>query len=240
MASLLCNFFYFSMTRKFRLSIKKRQYRPEESPVTELTISIPLGCISIRDVTPRPPPVQQPCPQLTVSLPLSYLPSIEFPELNISFPITYFYSVPSASLHDLRLRLAHLGFPSPQWCDTTLDSSATMTLCRIAPSNTADALPRVDFTLIVESNHSWKLFLYDQRLELDRCHVFANAPSIFQSPSDVFGVLSAIEGSAVCIGNPDEKFGPLVQRHHGQFFNPTGKLACTCSIFVSIQDHTSM
>ena len=45
-----------------------------------------------------------------------------------------------------------------------------------------------------------------------------------ESPNDIIDVLSVIEASQVCVGNPDEKFLPLLKRHQQLLLNGDGKV----------------
>ena len=224
-----------SMARKFRLHVKKRQYRQKSK---ELIVRIPLIALrsqgQSQSLVIRPRNMldgEQPLADSIVSLPLSATPLPPFSrciasipgqnsELTVSLPLSYFSSLPLASLSELHSRLLHLQAVPGDWCDTS-SGSESMTLCRIVGPQAA-ALPKIDFTVIIDKSLAWKLFFFDQRLEADRCPVFVNIPPIVTSPTDVVKLLSAIDSSAVCIGNPDEKFLPLVKRHQGHFVNSTG------------------
>ena len=88
----------------------------------------------------------------------------------------------------------------------------------------AAGLPTVDFTFFIEANLSWKLYFFKQRVEIDRCPTLASTSHTMKSPNDIVDVISVIESSQVCVGNPDEKFLPLLKRHQQPLLNGDGKV----------------
>ena len=57
------------------------------------------------------------------------------------------------------------------WIDIT-SGADQLSLCHIVRPPAA-GLPTVDFTLIINTNLSWKLYFFKQRVEIDRCPTFA-------------------------------------------------------------------
>ena len=125
--------------------------------------------------------------------------------LTFSLPISYFSAIPSPNLVSLRNRLATLQVLPAKWCDRSNDDS--MILCRV-DIPCGHLLPVVDFSLVIESSHSWSLFYHNQKLV---CPAIHNTPPLLESPADVTRILAIVESSNICTGNPDQKFLCLQQ-----------------------------
>ena len=207
--------FCFSMPRKLRLYTRKHRYRSQSVQET-LVVSIPLTVVSL-------PVSLQPLTGSTqgrLSLPCTP-PAQQSPdggqpiELAVSLPLSFFLALPLASLSQLHSRLVQLGVLPSGWSYTS-SGAERVTICRIVhPPHMAAALPRINFTLAIEASWMWKLYFYDQRLEVDCCPTLQSTPPTVKSPADVVNLVSVIESSQVCVGNPDERFLPLVKRHQG-------------------------
>ena len=148
--------------------------------------------------------------------------SPESTELKISISLSYFSALPLASLSELHYRLVELNILPSGWSITTLGTDQ-MSVCRIVRPLAA-ALPKIDFSLIIEPSFAWKLYFYDQRLEVDCCPTLASTSPVVKSPADVMHLVSVIESSQVCVGNPDEKFLPLMKRHQGILLGRNGEI----------------
>ena len=213
--------FYISMPRKLRLYVRKRQY---QSVQEMLAVTIPLAVVNLSapsqlltGSTPGPLLLPSPWPPAQPS------PDEEQPsELTIALPLSFFSAVPLASLSELHSRLARLSTLPSGWSDTT-SGAEQVSFSRIVHPLAA-ALPKIDFTLVIEATLIWKLYFYDQRLEVDCCPTLANTSPTVKSPADVVNLVSVIESSQVCVGNPDEKFLPLVKRHQGLLMNCSGTI----------------
>ncbi len=238
-------------TRKQERTVETLPLVPHAELADGLVVSLPLSLISALPPAPLSvPPLTQHRPTDTgqvaellcsplslISAPplasVSTLPPTQLKpadteqvvELVVSLPISFFSALTPADLGELHSRLIRLRALPSGWCDTTAGTEQ-ITFCRIVRSLAA-ALPRVDVTLVVEANLAWKVYFHDQRLEVDHCPTLAGMPPTVRSPADVANLLSVVDNSQVCIGNPDEKFLPIVQRHQGQLLDPTGKLVVT-------------
>ena len=200
------------MGRKLRLCYKKNQERKKYC-VTTLPVSIPL-----RDVSVFP-----------VSIPLSALqgngtqndsPS----KLTVSLPREYFVAVPASTLSVLHTRLAVLQSLPTGWMDASVGTEE-VTLCQI--SNYSAALtPVIRFTLKIAIDFTWTLFFFDQRIETGRCPTLASKQPLLRSPANVADLTATIDGSCLCVGNPDDRFRPLLARRQGVFTDQHGKKLC--------------
>ena len=106
-----------------------------------------------------------------------------------------------------------------------------VTLCQISNHSAALTLV-ISFTLKVAKDFTWTLFFSNQRIEADRCLTLASTEQLLRSPADVTEITAAIDGSCLCVGNPDDKFRPLLGQRQGVFMDQDGKkcfVTCTCT-----------
>ena len=198
------------MGRKLRLCYKKNQERKKYS-VTTLPVSIPLRDVSV----------------LTVSIPLSALQGGEDStqndspsELTVSLPREHFVAVPASTLSILHTRITELQSLPSGWMDATVGTKE-VTLCRISNGSTA-LTPVIRFTLKIATDFTWTLFFSNRRIETDRCPTLSSKEPLLRSPANVADLTAAIDGSCLCVGNPDDRFRPLLARR-GVFMDQHGK-----------------
>ena len=154
----------------------------------------------------------------------------------MSFPLECFVTVPVSNLSALRTRLTVLQPLPSGWADATVDSKE-VTLCQISHHSSA-VTPSISFTLKVVSDFSWTLFCYNQRVEVDSCSVLASTQSVLRSPADLTNLMALVSDSCLCVGNPYDRFHPLLTRRQGVFMdqhgkelhNPLGMNLCNCVI----------
>ena len=201
---------HFSMPRKFRLYVRKRQYRRSQET---LVVSIPLSDVSTRCTQQHHSPES-----MQESIGCTQQPL----KLIVSLPVSHFSALPLTSLSELHTRMVQLMLLPSGWIDIT-SGADQLSLCHIVRPPAA-GLPTVNFTLVIDTNLSWKLYFFKQRVEIDRCPTFATTSTTMKSPTDIMNVLSVIETSQVCVGNPDEKFLPLLKHRQGLLLNGDGNL----------------
>lgn len=98
----------------------------------------------------------------------------------------------------------------------TGDYSA-ITLCKFNSHTPPVAL----MTLTILPNLDWKLHVGDKLVSGLQVH------SCIESISQLFTLLNFIDKLEVCQGIGDKKFEPLINSHHGKFFNLKGKFLYT-------------
>ena len=182
------------MERKLRLCYKKNQEQKKYC-VTTLPVSIPLRDVSV----------------LPVSISLSALQGGEDgthndspSELTVSLPREHFVAVPASILSVLYTRLTELQSLPSAWMDATVGTKE-VTLCRISNHSTA-LTPVIRFTLKIATDFTWIPFFSNQRIETDRWSTLASKELLLRSPANVADPTAAIDGSCLCVGNPDDRF----------------------------------
>ena len=203
------------MGRKFQLCHKKNQERKKYNEVATLPVSIPLKDVLV----------------LPVSIPLTALKGYRKDEdqdsidvrtdLTVSLPLEYFAAIHVSNLSALRTRLTVLQPLPSDWADATVDSEE-LTLCRISHHSSA-VTPSISFTLKVADDLSWTLFFYNQRIEADSCPALASTQSVICSLAQLSDLLAVVSDSCLCVGNPDDRFRPLLTRRQGVFMDQHGK-----------------
>lgn len=198
------------MGRKLQLCYKKNQEQKKYC-VTTLPVSIPLRDVSV----------------LPVSISLSALQGGEDgthndspSELTVSLPREHFVAVPASILSVLYTRLTELQSLPSAWMDATVGTEE-VTLCRISNHSTA-LTPVIRFTLKIATDFTWILLFSNQRIETDRCPTLASKEPLLRSPANVADLTAAIDGSCLCVDNPDDRFRPLLACH-GVFMDQHGK-----------------
>ena len=100
-----------------------------------------------------------------------------------------------------------------------------MTVCSLpaSPSTRLFSQPLpCTFLVRVDNDMSWTLSYHGIRLEAEQCQASAAIPRRITSVSDVTSLLSIVNASRICCGNPVEDFKELVDVHRGEFRDATG------------------
>lgn len=185
------------MPRKFKLCKKKNDER-KKYQVTSLMISIPLSVVSTKDATQQYP----------ISHPLT-----------LSLPLTFYINLPLNSLSTLHSRLKMMPQLLNGWIDAT-SCPSELTICRLQQTGPC---PSVLFTVTIREDLTWQVHYKFIRIEPDST-AFQGIPSVLASLGDISHLISVFDSSKCCIGNPDEKFAPLLSRREsGVFKNKSGK-----------------
>ena len=135
-------------------------------------------------------------------------------------PREHFVAVPASTLSVLHTRLTELQSLPSGWMDATVGTEE-VTLCWISNHSTA-LTPVIRFTLKIATDFTWTLFFSNQRIKTNCCLTLASKEPLLRSPANVADLTAAIDGSYLCVGNPDDRFRPLLARH-GVFMDQHGK-----------------
>ena len=118
-----------------------------------------------------------------------------------------------------------------------------LTFCNIRQDDTASP-PQVAFSLSIRNDFSWTVHFCGKELDTRTCSVLTSASPCLDCVSRVLTVVEALEGSKVCIANPDEKFLPLLMSRKNGFTDSTGmyivikvNLCCVSSTFPFCNRH---
>lgn len=103
------------------------------------------------------------------------------------------------------------------WMCTSL-AGDIIALCKLSVSSSSQ--PKLYLMVTISSDMSWGLQIGEK--VVDNC-LLQSIPKTFSLATEVIGLLRQIDGSQICIGNPDEKFLPLLGRNKGVFKGQSGK-----------------
>ena len=84
---------------------------------------------------------------------------------------------------------------------------------------------QLSLSVTINTNMSWEASVQSHKL-LSSCDVFSSLPQVVQTVSDMKTVLHYVDSCAICIGNNDEKFEPLVSSRKGNFMDSSGMYIC--------------
>ena len=166
--------------------------------------------------------------ELLVSIPLSLVTLIiNSCELVVSLPVSAYTSsiLPDASTLHSRLILSQqlpLGWTASSVGSSSASHSASLALYKLQIS---PSLPSVDysFMLTVAPDCNWTLCLGRKQISKDQCQLLVGFKEKLCTVAELVQVLSTLDESKCCVGNPDTKFLQLAAHHKGTFRDKSGK-----------------
>ena len=182
--------------RKFRLSVhRKNEERKRDLKKLEMLKQ------TIKD------------PSLTVSIPRNLITISSF---KISFPVAVYRDGSISSVDQLYSRLT--SFPLPKSWIFASSKPLVLSKVRVNPRTTqADVL----FTLTIDDQLKWSLFLHNVSVDLNRCPLLRAVPHALNSASFVHKVLNFVDTSKMCTGNSEQRLLDQWQRRsltlHGSY-----------------------
>lgn len=169
--------------RKFRLSVHRKNKERKKCNVIALPISIVLYSFKYQ----------------FLAILWRYIP-----RLSVLLPLSAFTTSDAPSIQCLLDRLLRVGLP-PHWVDTT-DNSPThqLTLCKLQQQPVHPVC--VMFTLTVSEAFQWSLSFAQQNIDGIRNGVLAGFPVSLRTVDFILQLLSTLDASDICIGNPEQRF----------------------------------
>ncbi len=149
-------------------------------------------------------------------------------ELKVSLPLSYFTCLSLPTLSALRSRIMTVPLLPAGWVDAT-QSEGELALCCF--SHSATPTPSIRFTITIKEDFTWTIFFHAQRVETDSSLVLQDVPPILNSSDDVACLITVIDSSKLCVGNPDGRFIPLLHQRGGNFKD-------RCGMYVYMYIHT--
>ena len=77
--------------------------------------------------------------------------------------------------------------------------------------------------LVILKDFTWNIYCKESKI-LPDCDICSSIPKIISSLCSFKFALQMIDSCALCVGNSDKKFTPLVKQRKGMFTNASGKL----------------
>ena len=145
--------------------------------------------------------------------------------LPVSLPLSSYTDAPLNSIEVLHARLSTLPLP-PSWVINNA-AKAPITLCKLRISS-GNLLPRADVvvTITINPDNPWTVAFIHDSVNPSNCSLLSTVHSTLSSITSVQRVLSLIDSSRICQGNPDSSFLESWQQRSLTLHNSTGKLYC--------------
>ena len=134
-------------------------------------------------------------------------------ELIVHIPRSVYASATAPNLHTLYLRVTSI-LPK-EWTAAYVESSSTLTLTKAYSS--AGTLLVVSVT----PDYLWSIRIGMNQLQ--ERYLLKSCPTNLSSIGAVMELVACVDDSQFCIGNPDEKFDRIRERHKGNFKDRSGK-----------------
>ena len=181
-----------------------KKYERKKYAVRCLPVSIPLGGSVMLH---------------RISIPLGL---VSVPPLLVSLPLAIYRTACVTQVSQLQARLTKVSLP-PNWVELRQQEMSsrltTMTLVNFRPQT---IFTTASFVVNIHEHLTWTLQCYNSPIETDQCQAIANVPQKLLCVSDVVDLLTTVQSSTLCCGNPAEEFRGLVELHDGTFKDPTG------------------
>ncbi len=173
--------------RKFTLSVHRKNQERKKYDVTTLPISMDLTHIEV----------------FQVSIPRHL---VEAPRLSLSLPLSSFTTGDAPSIQSLLNRLLRIEL-LPHWVTATESGPLIhqLTLCKLRQQQVADPVS-VIFTLAIGESFQWNLMFVHHNIDGLRDRVLAGTPPSLRTVHHVLQLLSRLDSSKICVGNPEERF----------------------------------
>jgi len=189
--------------RKLRFDARKNFERKKYSKSSELTVSIPLVLLSVPSDDANPS-------ELIVSLPMSAYTSSPVPD--------------ASALHSRVSRSTTLpaGWTLACLPEASGSNTASLVLCKLQilpPLFSAD----LTLMLTVTPDCAWTLSVGRSQINQQQCQLLCGIAAKLCCVDEVVKLLTVLDGSKFCVGNPDAKFMQLIPRQKGSFRDQSGK-----------------
>ncbi len=144
-------------------------------------------------------------------------------DLHVSIPLSACLNVPVTGLTCLKRHLHGHSLPSG-WTEhshSTTDEASTLVFTKLAinlPLLSASAT----FVVRVDEDLRWTLSCHGTLVEVEQCKVLDTVQRQLCSAGAVIDLLSTLQASTICRGNPVVDFQQLVDAKGGEFQDSTG------------------
>ena len=137
---------------------------------------------------------------LKISIPVKHM--VHLPALCVSLPIQFYFDAPLPDVHTLCARIACASSPLPSsWIINS--SEPPLILCKLEKFQKFPPKFNISITLSVDNKLQWNVTFLQPKLEPRNCCLLQELPTIIYSVSRLQSILSAINSSKFCMGNPD-------------------------------------
>ena len=139
----------------------------------------------------------------------------------MSLPISNTLNVPVTNLTHLKKFLGAQSLPNG-WIEYS-NSTTEGTLVLIKLSINLSLLSAdATFMVKVDGDFRWTLSCHGTLVEVDQCQVLSSVPRQLNSAGAVLNLLTTLQSSGFCCGNPVADFQQFVSARGGEFKDSTG------------------
>ena len=104
------------------------------------------------------------------------------------------------------------------WIDTTsYTNSCSVTISRVEEGEEGKPI-HISRSIVVSSDFTWHI-LVNEKVISSTLEVFFGLPQTIATAQDVLSVVQCVDSLALCVGNRDTKFLPLIAAQKGSFHN---------------------
>lgn len=106
----------------------------------------------------------------------------------------------------------------PHWIDRSTGTNATF--CKLVQDR-PDLGPEISRSIVVESDFSWKVYVYGKEVSAQSCSVLCNfGPEM--NLSSLKRLLTVVDKSKVCVGHPESNFVSMLKSRKGEIKTADG------------------
>ena len=147
----------------------------------------------------------------------------------VSLPLMSYVNAPLVSGEPLSKRLLATKQLPPGW-SVASESSRCTTLYKVKCTS-PEQVAFVNFSFVIHDDLTWTLTMGSIPVLPTRLPEY---PAKLLYVQQIVSLLLTFDGCKLCIGNPDEKYMCLVEKHKGNLRDQTGKQKYYCTIINSI------
>ena len=81
---------------------------------------------------------------------------------------------------------------------------------------------QMPLSVMINGDMSWEATVLGTKL-LPSSEMFSSLPQVVRAVTDIETALNFVDCCSICVGNPDEKYEPLVSCRNGKFMDSSGK-----------------
>ena len=137
----------------------------------------------------------------------------------VSFPLEQYLDAPAPSREVLQTRISRMDRLPDGWSSVSDEANHVTTLFKVQCTQLHHAA-EVKFSVVIGDDLTWTLYLGSTLLLPSQVPF---VPASLVSLSLVTRLLNVLDNCSVCIGNDDNKFAPLAEKHNGKFYDQSGK-----------------
>ena len=137
---------------------------------------------------------------------------------SVSLPLERYLDAPAPSREVLQRRISRMDKLPDGWFTRSDEENHVTTLFKLQYNKLHHAA-EVKFSIVIADDLSWTLYLGSTSLLLTQLPF---VPASLLSLSQVTQLLDVLDDCTICIGNADEKYSPLTEKHNGTFYDQSG------------------